>query len=136
MLRSTSTHSAERREPYIYHFPDGNASLARLLVRALVPHVAPGHTMDDIVLAPFDYDALDRRGQDTRIRLDSTCVDGKLHQVGKGIFGGPEHDNIVKPRSTIRACLLYSAPIGSNVTAGADSEARHAHPCSIRSSIR
>src|SRR3989440_8970566 len=24
-------------EPYIYHFPDGNASLARLLVRALVP---------------------------------------------------------------------------------------------------
>ena len=61
-------------EPYIYHFPDGNASIARLLVRALVPGVAPGHTMDDIVLASFDYDALDRPEQGVRIRLDSTCV--------------------------------------------------------------
>ena len=66
---------AQWNEPYIYHFPDGNASLARLLVRALLPGVAPGHTMDDIVLARFDYDALDRRGQAVRIRLDSTCID-------------------------------------------------------------
>ena len=42
-------------EPYIYHFPDGNASLARLLVRSLIPEVAPGGTMDDVVLAAFDY---------------------------------------------------------------------------------
>src|SRR5262245_42668678 len=42
-------------EPYIYHFPDGNASLARLLVRALIPGVAPGSSMDDVVLAPLDY---------------------------------------------------------------------------------
>src|SRR5262249_47661681 len=39
-------------EPYIYHFPDGNAALARLLVRALIPGVAPGDSMDDVVLAP------------------------------------------------------------------------------------
>ena len=63
------------REPYIYHFPDGNASLARLLVRSLVPEVAPGQTMDDVVLARFDYDKLDRSGQGVRIRLESTCVD-------------------------------------------------------------
>ena len=50
---------AARGEPYIYHFPDGNASLARLLVRALIPGVAPGNTMDDVVLAPFDYARLD-----------------------------------------------------------------------------
>src|SRR3954470_15531413 len=42
------------REPYIYHFPDGNASLARLLVRSLLPDAAPGHSMEDVVLAPFD----------------------------------------------------------------------------------
>jgi spermidine dehydrogenase len=66
---------AQWNEPYIYHFPDGNASLARLLVRALAPAAAPGNTMDDIVLARFDYDALDRDGQTTRIRLDSTCID-------------------------------------------------------------
>jgi spermidine dehydrogenase len=65
----------EWKEPYIYHFPDGNASLARLLVRALIPGVAPGETMDDIVLSNFDYGALDRDGQNTRIRLDATCID-------------------------------------------------------------
>ena len=63
------------REPYIYHFPDGNASLARLLVRSLVPDVAPGRSMDDVVLAAFDYAKLDRDSHGVRIRLDSTCVD-------------------------------------------------------------
>jgi spermidine dehydrogenase len=62
------------QEPYIYHFPDGNASLARLLVRRLIPGVAPGTTMSDVVLAPFDYGKLDRDDHATRIRLDSTCV--------------------------------------------------------------
>jgi spermidine dehydrogenase len=62
-------------EPYIYHFPDGNASLARLLVRALIPDAAAGHTMDDVVLAPFDYGKLDRATQPVRIRLESTCID-------------------------------------------------------------
>src|SRR5215470_17071972 len=65
---------AEWDEPYIYHFPDGNASLARLLVRSLVPGIAPGTTMDDVVLAPFNYDALDDDRQNVRIRLGATCV--------------------------------------------------------------
>jgi spermidine dehydrogenase len=63
------------REPYIYHFPDGNASLARLLVRALVPAAAAGSGMEDVVLAAFDYGALDREGQGVRIRLEATCID-------------------------------------------------------------
>jgi spermidine dehydrogenase len=61
-------------EPYIYHFPDGNASLARLLVRSLIPAAAPGSTMDDVVVAQFDYGKLDVEGAPVRIRLDSTCV--------------------------------------------------------------
>ena len=64
-----------QREPYIYHFPDGNASIARLLVRSMIPGVAPGSTMDDIVLAPFDYRKLDAPGSPVRIRLDSTVVE-------------------------------------------------------------
>ena len=61
-------------EPYIYHFPDGNASIARLLVRGLIPTVAPGHTMDDVVLADFDYTKLDVDGAPIRLRLNSTAV--------------------------------------------------------------
>ena len=74
----------EWNEPYIYHFPDGNASLARLLVRALVPATAAGKSMDDVVLARFDYDGLDRAGQNTRIRLDSTCID--VHEAGDRVL--------------------------------------------------
>jgi spermidine dehydrogenase len=60
--------------PYIHHFPDGNASVARLLVRSLMPAVAPGETMEDIVMAPFDYGRLDDPGAGVRIRLNSTVV--------------------------------------------------------------
>ena len=66
--------AAEMDEPYIYHFPDGNASLARLMVRSLIPGVAPGSTMEDIVTAPFDYGRLDVAGSPTRLRLESTAV--------------------------------------------------------------
>ena len=57
-----------------FYFPDGNASVARLLVRKIVPTVAPGNTMDDIVTAKFDYSKLDQPENPTRIRLSSTAV--------------------------------------------------------------
>ena len=55
-------------------FPDGNASVARLLVRKLIPEVAPGSTMEDIVDARFDYNQLDRGDANIRLRLNSTAV--------------------------------------------------------------
>ncbi len=64
----------EGEDPYISHFPDGNASIARLLVRSLVPAVAPGKGMDDIVLAAFDYSKLDVADAPVRIRLNSIAV--------------------------------------------------------------
>ena len=64
-----------------FHFPDGNASVARLLVRKLIPEVAPGDSMEDIVAAKFDYSVLDRPENRTRIRLSSTVVDMR-HQDG------------------------------------------------------
>jgi len=61
-------------EPYIYHFPDGNASIARLLVRALIPGSASGHSMEDIVLAKMDYSKLNSPDSAVRLRLNSTAV--------------------------------------------------------------
>jgi len=61
-------------EPYIFHFPDGNASIARLLVRSLVPGSAPGRTMEDIVVAGMNYARLDDENSKVRIRLNSTAV--------------------------------------------------------------
>jgi spermidine dehydrogenase len=57
-----------------FHFPDGNASIARLLVRKLIPAALPGRTVEDVVIARADYSQLDRRGAPTRIRLSSTVL--------------------------------------------------------------
>jgi spermidine dehydrogenase len=93
-----------RPEPDNYHFPDGNATVARLLVRSLIPGIIPGHTPEDVILAPCDYSRLDRPSNGTRIRLRSTVarvrhldaarhergvevayvLDGKLHTVQAG----------------------------------------------------
>jgi spermidine dehydrogenase len=59
---------------YFFHFPDGNASIARLLVRKLIPSAIPGDSATDIVLAKADYSKLDESSSPTRIRLNSTVV--------------------------------------------------------------
>ena len=64
----------EKEEPYIFHFPDGNASIARLLVRSLIPEAVPGHSMEDVVTARADYSKLDQSSTPVRIRLNSTVV--------------------------------------------------------------
>jgi spermidine dehydrogenase len=56
-------------------FPDGNASVARLLVQKLIPAVAPGmQGTQDVAIARFDYSALDQENHATRLRLNSTAV--------------------------------------------------------------
>jgi spermidine dehydrogenase len=57
-----------------FHFPDGNASIARLLVRKLIPDAMPGNSAVDVVSARADYAKLDRDGASMRIRLNSTVV--------------------------------------------------------------
>jgi spermidine dehydrogenase len=57
------------------YFPDGNASVARLLVHKLIPAVAPDMSgFEDIATSGFNYDALDRRDNVTQLRLNSTVV--------------------------------------------------------------
>ena len=56
-------------------FPDGNASVARLLVQKLIPAVAPDmQGREDVVITRFNYGALDRETNTTRLRLNSTAV--------------------------------------------------------------
>jgi spermidine dehydrogenase len=56
------------------HFPDGNATIARALVRRLLPAAVPGTTIEDLVTARVDYARLDRAGEPVRLRLSSTVV--------------------------------------------------------------
>jgi spermidine dehydrogenase len=74
----------EKEEPYIFHFPDGNASIARLLVRTLIPGAMPGKSMEDVVTARADYSKLDVDGAAVRVRLNSTVVHVQ-HGGGSGV---------------------------------------------------
>ena len=64
----------EREDPYIFHFPDGNAGVARALVSKLVPDSITAETMEAQVKATVDYDALDLKSSKVRIRLNSSVV--------------------------------------------------------------
>lgn len=107
--------SVEKEEPYIFHFPDGNASIARLLVRALIPKAIPGHTMEDVVSAKADYSALDRPGQSVRIRLNSTALRVRQDRPSNGAG----HVEVVYARGgrservTAKGCVLacYNAVV-------------------------
>jgi len=64
-----------RESSYTFHFPDGNASMARLLVNRLIPSAIPGkQTMETIVQAPMTYERLDDPKSAVRIRLRSAAV--------------------------------------------------------------
>ena len=65
---------AREGDPDMY-FPDGNATITRLLVRSLVPGAVPGEDMDDVVSAVLDYQKLDRNQNACRIRLNSFVTD-------------------------------------------------------------
>lgn len=79
-LKATKLDPAEEDEPYIHHFPDGNATVARMLVRRMIPDVAPGSTVEDVVMAAFDYSKLDVASSAVRLRLNSTVV--RVQHVG------------------------------------------------------
>jgi len=64
--------SNERK--YFFHFPDGNASIARLLVRKLIPEAMPGNSAIDVVTAKANYAKLDEDSSSMRLRLNSTVV--------------------------------------------------------------
>ena len=64
----------EEAEKFFFHFPDGNASIARLLVRKLIPDVIGGSSVPDVVLAKANYSKLDMAASPVKVRLNSTAV--------------------------------------------------------------
>jgi spermidine dehydrogenase len=56
------------------HFPDGNATIARLLVRDLIPRAVPGNSAEDVVTARVNYAQLDRSATPVRLRLNSIAI--------------------------------------------------------------
>lgn len=111
-----SDKSADRAfltEPYIHHFPDGNAGIARLLVRQLIPKTAAGSTMEDIVTTPINYAYLDETHSNTRIRLNSTAVDVRnvdTNEVDVTYVKQGQDTQRVRAKHVILACYNATIP--------------------------
>ena len=106
----------EKEEPYIFHFPDGNASVARLLVRSLIPEAVPGSTMEDVVTSRANYAKLDDAAKPVRIRLNSTAVNvkhlgaaGAAKEVEVSYMRGGKLDK-VKGKYCVMACYNVMIP--------------------------
>ena len=101
---------------YHFHFPDGNASIARMLVRSLVPGSAPGSTPEDIVTAKVDYSLLDHPDSPVRIRLNSTAVAARnVESSGSGkhaevIYGRDQKAYTVRAKGVVLACWNMVIP--------------------------
>lgn len=101
-------HLAETEEDGNFYFPEGNASLARLLVSKLVPHAFDERRPDwrEIVTAKADYSRLDDRDSPVRIRLASTAFqvrnEGRHGAVVDYSKGGLSHR--VRAKGVVMAC--------------------------------
>jgi len=112
----TAKGDATEKPPYNFHFPDGNASIARLLVRALIPEALPGSTAQDSVLAKADYGKLDRAGSPVRIRLSSTAA--RVRHAGtvssakevEVAYGRDRKVYTVRARGVVLACWNMMIP--------------------------
>lgn len=98
------------------HFPDGNATLARLLVRKLIPDAVAGETQEDMGLAQVDYGRLDQAGTRTRLRLNSTVVnvrhDGDPGTAREAFVTYVQNGAMqrVRARSVVMACWNMIIP--------------------------
>ena len=103
-------------DPYIHHFPDGNATIARMLVKKMIPNVGIGDNAKEIVTSKFDYAELDKSSNVVRIRLNSTVVNvrhGGDPKDSSEVFVNYINDKKsyqVKGKSVVMACYNMMIP--------------------------
>jgi spermidine dehydrogenase len=101
---------------YRLHFPDGNATLARLLVRNLIPSAVPGGSAEDVVTARVNYAHLDRSATPVRLRLNSIAIRARHlgdpksagHVEVTYLRGGKPYT--ARARGTVLACYNMMIP--------------------------
>ena len=106
--------TTDEAERFFFHFPDGNATIARLLVRGLIPGSIPGTSAEDVVTARADYTTLDRAANRVRIRLNSPVIQVRHEGVAGSrvevtyLSGGKPVT--VTSRSVVLACWHAAIP--------------------------
>ncbi len=92
------------------HFPDGNATIARLLVRDLIPGAVPGNSVEDVITARVNYAELDRKAAPIRLRLNATAIRARN-------LGEPQTARQTEV-TYVRGGRAYKASAGATILAG------------------
>ncbi|HEY3927561.1 MAG TPA: FAD/NAD(P)-binding protein [Candidatus Koribacter sp.] len=99
-------------------FPGGNTGIARHMIKTLIPNsIAGENTIEGVNRGPVNFEALDRAGQSSRMRLNATVV-AVEHE------GDPRKAQFVNV-SYIREGKLYRVRARSVVIAGGCWTAKH-----------
>ena len=94
-----------------YHFPDGNASIVRLMVRKLIPGAISGSSVIDVVTAQADYSKLDQASNEVRIRLNSTVLNVRHGDSGvETIYVRAGQPLRVRSKHAVMACWNAMIP--------------------------
>ena len=93
-------------------WPDGNASLVRLMVAKLVPQSAPNATAENVAMTQFDYSALDRENANVRLRLNSTVIGVDNIDQGVSVTYASSEGELkqVSARHSVLACYHSIIP--------------------------
>jgi spermidine dehydrogenase len=106
----------DKDNPYIHHFPDGNATIARSLVKKMLPNIGEGNNAEEIVLSIFKYSELDKSRNAVRIRLNSTVINVKHNGEPKESsevlvnYINDDKSYRVKGKSVVMACYNMMIP--------------------------
>ncbi len=96
---------------YRFHFPDGNATIARLLVRSLIPEAISGQNVVDVVTAKTNYAMLDNLKYSVRMRLSSTVTRARntdnVVEIG---YRRGDADYTVRAKHCVLACWNMIIP--------------------------
>lgn len=111
-------HPFDGRGEALQMFPGGNTTIARLLVKTLVPRAIPGEaTVEAVTRNSVDFAALDAPGSPVRIRLGHTVV--------SVAHGGPAGKSEFVTILTAKGDRLYRIRARSVVMAGGSWSAKH-----------
>ena len=93
-------------------WPDGNASLVRLIVAKLVPQSAPNATAENVAMTQFDYSALDQENANVRLRLNSTVIGVDNIDQGVSVTYASSEGELkqVSARHSVLACYHSIIP--------------------------
>jgi spermidine dehydrogenase len=111
------------------HFPDGNATVARALLRNLIPESAPGKSVQDLITARVDYSKLDRANAAVRLRLNATAVEARNVGPSAVAVTYVRDGNAFKAhaRHCVLACWNAVIPYLPGFAGAAESRASQAH---------